>query len=447
VCSRNFGLQIGGHRTSALVPHADMFNHFRPRETKWTYDDASEAFTITTLQMIPSGAQVYDSYGQKCNHRFLLNYGFAVEDNREVDGFCPNEVPLELTIPRTDPLYRDKCEFWLRGDDDHHHHASSSHLGHHPSAVGVSALTAAFAAAASQHSNPSAIVQSAMEAVAADVNKKHNLGSGTWSATRNANSTTSTTATNNIQNHDPLPTSKRVRVCVANNENTKVLFSMLRVLECDQDELREISSHQALSFTEDGCPGYVARALRGLSGSNPAIAHHTFYRTSRDIRHPISLRNEQAAMRHLLRIVEGVIDLYNCSLTQDVKDLGDEGTYQQFSNRRHAKIQVRGEKEILHHFALWARTALDVMGVIERELAIEKGDVEVDVTIGIGGVAGFESVTRAMEEEEDSEDEIHHTIVRYCSDVLGAIRREEMKKIRRGRSATDTFMDLQNNNG
>ncbi len=80
VCSRNFGLQIDGHRTSALVPHADMLNHHRPRETKWTYDDDLEAFTITTLQRIPRGAQVYDSYGQKCNHRFLLNYGFAVEE-------------------------------------------------------------------------------------------------------------------------------------------------------------------------------------------------------------------------------------------------------------------------------------------------------------------------------------------------------------------------------
>jgi hypothetical protein len=51
-----------------------------------------QAFTITTLQTIAIGAQVYDSYGQKCNHRFLLNYGFAIENNREADGFCPNEV-------------------------------------------------------------------------------------------------------------------------------------------------------------------------------------------------------------------------------------------------------------------------------------------------------------------------------------------------------------------
>ena len=44
------------------------------------------------LQNISCGAQVYDSYGRKCNHRFLLNYGFSVENNIESDGFCPNEV-------------------------------------------------------------------------------------------------------------------------------------------------------------------------------------------------------------------------------------------------------------------------------------------------------------------------------------------------------------------
>ena len=48
VCSRNFGLQIDGHRTSALVPQADMLNHYRPRETKWTFEEERQAFTITT---------------------------------------------------------------------------------------------------------------------------------------------------------------------------------------------------------------------------------------------------------------------------------------------------------------------------------------------------------------------------------------------------------------
>ncbi|CAN0475117.1 unnamed protein product [Ectocarpus sp. 8 AP-2014] len=92
VCSRNFGLDVNGLRTSALVPYADMLNHYRPRETKWTYDNNRGGFTITTLHRILGGAQVYDSYGQKCNHRFLLNYGFAIENNQEANGFCPNEV-------------------------------------------------------------------------------------------------------------------------------------------------------------------------------------------------------------------------------------------------------------------------------------------------------------------------------------------------------------------
>ena len=145
-------------------------------------------------------------------------------------------------------------------------------------------------------------------------------------------------------------------------------------------------------------------------------------------------------MRHLLRIVLQVIETYNCTLVQDV---ADKRTYPPFSNMRHTKIQVRGEKEILYHDALWARTSLDVMAVIQRELDAEKNDTTGEVV----GITEFDALTRAMEEDEDNEDEIHHTIVRYCTDVLGAIRREELKKVRRNGSVsnTNTFMDLQNN--
>jgi histone-lysine N-methyltransferase SETD3 len=52
VCSRNFGLIVNGIRTAALVPYADMLNHYRPRETKWQFEDSSQAFTIVTLQGI-----------------------------------------------------------------------------------------------------------------------------------------------------------------------------------------------------------------------------------------------------------------------------------------------------------------------------------------------------------------------------------------------------------
>ena len=104
VCSRNFGLVINGVQTAAMVPYADMLNHFRPRESKWQFDDSLQAFTVIALQKISTGAQVYDSYGRKCNHRFLLNYGFSVENNVESDGYCPNEVRLTPLLFRTSPL-------------------------------------------------------------------------------------------------------------------------------------------------------------------------------------------------------------------------------------------------------------------------------------------------------------------------------------------------------
>jgi protein-histidine N-methyltransferase len=62
VCSRNFGLQIDGHRTSALVPHADMLNHYRPRETKWTFDEERQAFTITRYVLRQTLAHTSLSY-------------------------------------------------------------------------------------------------------------------------------------------------------------------------------------------------------------------------------------------------------------------------------------------------------------------------------------------------------------------------------------------------
>lgn len=297
--------------------------------------------SLRRLQPIPAGAQVYDSYGQKCNHRFLLNYGFAVEDNRELDGFCPNEVPLELTLSPEDPLYAQKSEFWMRGE---------------------------------------------------------------------VNLSKSST--------------KRVRVCVSNNENTRLLFSLLRAMNCSAEELQAITSPVTSS---DMRPLFITDHRNSLS---------SYYRSCRDIRHPLSLRNERSAMLNLLQIISTALAKYPTSLSSDKTDLLDEQRYPPFSNKRHAKIQVRGEKEVLHHFARWARTALDVLDVIEQELK-EEQQRGVEVQLGRGIVSedtsrscGYDYIVRRMEEDETS---VHHTIVRYCADVLGSLRREELKTLRRQR--------------
>lgn len=442
VCSRNFGLQIDGHRTSALVPQADMLNHYRPRETKWTFDEERNAFTITTLQHIPAGAQVYDSYGQKCNHRFLLNYGFAVEDNRELDGFCPNEVPMELYVDPDDPLFAEKTEYWTRGGS-----GSGMSFG--------------------------------------DLSTYQTNGS--------TNSIFASKTSDALQNQQQPSVMKRVRVCVSNNENTRLLFSLLRSLACNKEELAQVTnsaSPDSLTGISSSPSTTTPRSFFGLSdvslSSQPGMTHsqprhHNIfsasynnghltsfsvsssgialssspgvYRSCRDIRHPISLRNERAAMKLLLDIIDRHLNNYPTSLAVDIAELQDEVAFPRFSNKRHAKIQVRGEKEVLHHFAHWARTSLDVLDVIERELQEERdgmedlaSSVEVQLTqtgrmvttnaasptprsSSIPGTLTFDRMIRRMEDDVDNG--VHHTILRYCADVLGSLRREEFKKLRR----------------
>jgi len=57
---------------------------------------------IEALEEIKRGDQIYDSYGKKCNTRFLLNYGFINLNN---DG---NEYPYKLTVSEEDPLCQAK---------------------------------------------------------------------------------------------------------------------------------------------------------------------------------------------------------------------------------------------------------------------------------------------------------------------------------------------------
>lgn len=570
VCSRNFGLQMDGHRTSALVPHADMLNHFRPRETKWTFDEEQQAFTITSLQHIAAGSQVYDSYGQKCNHRFLLNYGFAVEDNREVDGFCPNEVPIELAVDPSDPAHDAKLEFWTRGEQQqqqqqqsHRHHNQNpsntgfdqqmrlsyrQHQQQQAAFAGFPGLSppAAAAAVASFHNSNYAThpyqqqVSSGHSSYLQSVYTGHlQQQQGHWQQQQQqravgTNVSPASPSRVGTKQQRPTPTLsppqqrepaalKRIRVCVSNNENTRILFSLLRALACNAEELHSIASPvqtpagTAAGKSSGSNANDMARALFSipdLHGAYPrqagssAIASFlgspgpigaSYHRSCRDIRHPVSLRNERVACQLLLTVCQRQLQRYPTTLEQDLADLNNLQQYPEFSNKRHAKIQVRGEKQVLHHFSQWAITALDVLRVIEEELQHEQarsmgGSVEVQLTpagqcvvhhstsnantaaavrhsqehgrgehgpVSAGGngtaAPSFEYIIRQMEENcTDSPtlaihplldqaltsltasgiaSGIHHTIVRYCADVLGSLRREEFKRFRRNRTA------------
>ena len=154
-------------------------------------------------------------------------------------------------------------------------------------------------------------------------------------------------------------------------------------------------------------------------------------------------------MELLLEITARALSKYPTSLAQDTADLLDEASFAKYSNGRNAKLQVRGEKEVLHHFALWARTAMHVIDIILHELEVERkllvgsssskassssssAGVVGDGGKGVQGAVnnqneelGYDYVIQAMEEDDDC----HSTILRYCSDVLGAVRRDELNRI------------------
>ncbi|CAD8056186.1 unnamed protein product [Paramecium primaurelia] len=102
--SRIFGININGVKTDAFVPLADMLNHKRPKLTSWCYSDEKQGFIIETDEKIERGQMIFDSYGRKCNSRFLLNYGFVVEDNDA------NEVVVIVEADQNDPLLQLKEE-------------------------------------------------------------------------------------------------------------------------------------------------------------------------------------------------------------------------------------------------------------------------------------------------------------------------------------------------
>lgn len=501
VCSRNFGLLVNGHRTSALVPHADMLNHYRPRETKWTFCEETQCFTITSLQGIGRGSQVYDSYGQKCNHRFLLNYGFCVEKNVEIDGFCPNEVPLELGLDLASECsaggfgesgangngngggsrrgianndrecWEKKLAFWSRGDGamgvgSHHMFGDATGLA---GTLGASAGGGAMGMGSSFHALAAAVAGASTRGASTSTDIAHNMASMSDASTATAlaeamagGTMTSSPAARSTGSSPPpsrpitICPVKRVRVCVSNNENTRILFSMLRVLACNSAELDRITSGGRLGigggmsispFHSGGGPGSAAQRLFGVSAAAgmTSASSGTSLRTCRDVRHPINLRNERRAAGILLEVTARALSNYPTSLAQDAADLRDEAAYPKYSNGRNAKLQVRGEKEVLHHFALWARTAVHVIDIILRELEAERkllaGSEGRVVGAGAaksshdesGALHGanqsdelsYDCVVQAMEDDDDC----HTTILRYCSDVLGAVRRDELNRI------------------
>ena len=299
VCSRNFGIIVNGIKTAALVPYADMLNHYRPRETKWQFDDSLQGFTIIALQSLGNGVQVYDSYGQKCNHRFLLNYGFSVENNVEPDGFCPNEVPILLEFNRNDQLYE----------------------------------------------------------------QKYFLGKT-----------------------DGIFPNKRIRVCVGDNENSRSLFAMLRLIEADQREWAQMMSDASNNMRF------------------PSMRSTTF---------ALNIVNEIRVMKHLRNLIEQYLSEYPTTYEEDCAALASN-TVEPFSNERHVIIQVKGEKEVLLFYKDFAETALKLLEMKDQV-----------------------TYSEALEEVRETK---HPFLQQYCRNTISRLRMETRSS--ENRSSFDFFRPI-----
>ena len=84
VVSRVFQIYLGeNNKTEGLVPMADMLNHEKKPGTKWSFVPNKDAFIIISDSFLFKNKEVFDTYGAKCNSRYLVNYGFTLKNNQE----------------------------------------------------------------------------------------------------------------------------------------------------------------------------------------------------------------------------------------------------------------------------------------------------------------------------------------------------------------------------
>ena len=166
---------------------------------------------------------------------------------------------------------------------------------------------------------------------------------------------------------------RRIRVCVSDNENTKMMLSLLRIIEADRSDID---------------------LLMSTSGSS-------LYRSIRDAQVAISLKNELRAMKLLHQICEEYLNAYPTTFDQDCERL-QYGNLQPFSNERHALIQIKGEKEVLLFFRDFASVATQLLQVKDAD--------------------HFESLLECVRVLKDP------VVYQYCRGTIGRLLHDDMRR-------------------
>ena len=184
--------------------------------------------------------------------------------------------------------------------------------------------------------------------------------------------------------------SRRLRISVAENESLRCLLSTLRIIVSDEEDLEQLQV-----------------VYGGPYGS----------RSHRDAQGPQNIRNEIRALHHLTAICDDYLSRYPTTLEEDKRRLaapveGGDGLAP-FSNERHAVIQLRGEKEILHFFKHFSECGIRVLSV------------------RLNSSVEFESILQRYQTTE------HPVIYQYCRTVVSRLRDLEIRRMEQAHKNVD----------
>lgn len=85
-----------------------MFNTQVPKNASWSFDNDKRGFRVIAHKDIAKNEQIFDTYGNKCNSRYFINYGFINSNNQNF-----NEFPLSLNLTNRDPQFDGKIKVIL----------------------------------------------------------------------------------------------------------------------------------------------------------------------------------------------------------------------------------------------------------------------------------------------------------------------------------------------
>lgn len=85
VGSRNFGITIDNTHRVAMVPISDMLNHDANPDVHWGFYNKTRTFKMISNRYLKKNNAITDTYGKKSNIKYLLFYGFTIQNNYKYD--------------------------------------------------------------------------------------------------------------------------------------------------------------------------------------------------------------------------------------------------------------------------------------------------------------------------------------------------------------------------